>query len=140
MTASAHRAARIPRRWGIVGLLAVVAALLHGGVWSLAADVIDTTSLGHGLHLVEIYTGDGIERVLLPLDAGGPAHNEPVPSGHEVCGECICSADERVEPAHSDWLEAAFEERARVHAEPQARAAQGIEPYALSPSRGPPRT
>ena len=140
MTASTRRAARFPRRRGIVGLLALVAALLHGGVWSLAADAIDTTSPGHGLHLVEICTGDGLERVPLPLDAGGPAQDTPVSGGHEACGDCICSAGERGGQTHPDWLEVAFDERARVHGEPQARTAHGIEPYALSPSRGPPRT
>ena len=140
MTASTHRGAWFPRRRGVVGLLALVAALLHGGVWSLAANAIDTASPGHGLHLVVICTGDGIERVPLPLDAGGPTQNAPVPSGHEACGDCICSAGERGGQTHSDWLEVAFEERTHVHAEPLARAAHGVEPYALSPSRGPPRT
>ena len=140
MSTSALRAAQLRRRRGVVGLLALVAALLHGGVWSLAADAIDTASPGHGLHLVEICTGDGIERVPLPLDTGGPAQDAPVPSGHEACGDCICSAGERGGQTHADWLEVAFEERTRVHAEPLARAAHGIEPYALSPSRSPPRT
>ena len=140
MTASALRAARFPRRRRIVGLLALVAALLHGGVWSLAANAIGTAAPGHGLHLVEICNGDGIERVPLPLDAGGPAQDAPVPSEHEACGDCICSAGERGGQRLADWLEVAFEERTRVHAEPLARAPHGIEPYALSPSRGPPRT
>ncbi len=74
-----------------VGFIALLAAVLHGGVWPLLA-VAATSPAADGWQFIEICTSDGVKQVPLAGDTGGLPIEAPIPAEHSECATCICTS------------------------------------------------
>jgi len=121
----------------VLGVVALLAAILHGGVWPLLAVAADGGGTGGGQFL-EICTSDGIKRMLVATEAGGVPTDVPVPVDHSECATCVCTSGGC---AGASCLVASGIVHYETGPDTFPLAAQGghrAAPYAFSPSRDPP--